>query len=185
MPHLMNSFKISDSVSLNRWHLLSAMILTILVAIPITYYFHLRLIYTKGAFNLQWWTFVESPQDPFRRLASFLHDPTKTNWADLIFVPVGGVTMSFLLFMRYRFSWWPIHPIGYVASPGEWPMMNIWFSIFIGWLAKFVILKYGGLKAYRQALPVFLGLVLGECFIGGVWAIVGLLAGEGYNLLPT
>ena len=62
----------------------------------------------------------------------------------------------------------------------EQPMV----SIFIGWLVKSMLLKYGGLKQFRQAKPFFFGLVLGDCFIGGVWAVFGMIVGDGYTMLP-
>lgn len=42
---------------------------------------------------------------------------------------------------------------------------------------KYSIVKYGGLRAYRQARPVFLGLVLGEMTCAGIWAIIGVITG--------
>jgi hypothetical protein len=53
----------------------------------------------------------------------------------------------------------------------------------LGWLFKSLVVRYSGLKGYRRASPVFLGLVLGEAFIAGFWAVVGLFSGKGYNFL--
>ena len=33
------------------------------------------------------------------------------------------------------------------------------------------LLRYGGLRAYRRALPLFLGLVLGEFIVGSDWQL--------------
>ncbi len=115
-------------------------------------------------------------------LTWFLNHPQSTDWQGLGFVLSGGVIMFLLIVMRYRFLWWPLHPIGFV-TPGQFPMNNVWFSIFLGWLFKYIIVKYRGLKGYRQARPFFLGIVLGESFIAGVWAVVGLFTGKGYNFL--
>ena len=90
--------------------------------------------------------------------------------------------MLALLALRYQFIWWPLHPIGFI-TPGQFPMNNVWFSIFLGWLLKAVIVRQGGLKGYRAARPVFLGVVLGEACGAGVWAVIGLFTGQGYNVL--
>ena len=49
---------------------------------------------------------------------------------------------------------------------------------------KKILLGVGGLKTFQKSKPFFVGLVLGDCIIGGVWAIVGLVVGEGYTMLP-
>ena len=82
--------------------------------------------------------------------------------------------------MRNQFVWWPFHPIGFIASPREFALNNLWFSIFMGWTLKKILLGVGGLKTFQKSKPFFVGLVLGDCIIGGVWAIVG----EGYTTLP-
>ncbi|MFC1713031.1 DUF6785 family protein [Candidatus Poribacteria bacterium] len=184
MPHIANAFKLSDSVNLNRRRLLAVMLVALLLSLPLTCYFFLRMCYTLGASNLQYWTFSTSPLVPFRWLTTVLRNPTDTNWLNVSFIGIGSVVMFLMIFMRYRFFWWPIHPIGYVSSPGEWPMNNLWFSILLGWLAKGLVMKYGGLKAYRKARPVLLGLVLGDCIIGGIWSIVAVIVGKGYTMLP-
>jgi len=54
----------------------------------------------------------------------------------------------------------------------------------MGWTLKKILLGVGGLKTFQKSKPFFVGLVLGDCIIGGVWAIVGLVVGEGYTMLP-
>ena len=60
---------------------------------------------------------------------------------------------------------------------------NLHRGSFLGWFFKSLVVRYSGLKGYRRAKPIFLGVVLGEAFIAGVWAIVGLFSGKGYNFL--
>jgi hypothetical protein len=184
MPNISNSLKLSDSVNLNQRHLLAVIAGALVFSLPLTCYFFLRMSYTIGGLNLQHWTFSSAPLTPFYWLTTVLRNPTDTNWLNMGFVGIGAAVMFLLFFMRYRFFWWPIHPIGYVSAPGEWPMNNLWFSMFLGWLGKGIILKYGGLKNYRKARPGFLGLVLGDCIIGGIWSIVAMVVGKGYTMLP-
>lgn len=184
MPNISNAFKLSDPVNLNRRHLLAVMAGALVISLPLTCYFFLKMSYNVGGLNLQHWTFSSAPLRPFNWLTSVFRNPTHTNWPNIAFIGVGGVVMFFLFLMRQTFFWWPLHPVGYVSAPGEWPMNNLWFSIFLGWLVKSLILKYGGLGAYRKAKPALLGLVLGDCIIGGVWSIVAMIVGRGYTMLP-
>jgi hypothetical protein len=50
----------------------------------------------------------------------------------------------------------------------------MWSSIFVSWLIKFVILKYGGINSYRRSVPFFMGLILGDYLIGGFWNSLGV-----------
>lgn len=81
--------------------------------------------------------------------------------------------------------WLPLHPIGYAAANTD-IMSWIWFPVFVGWLCKLLVLKYGGIKAYREALPFFIGLVLGDYVISGLWSVAFMLSGHtGYRTFPT
>ena len=97
----------------------------------------------------------------------------------------GSAFTVWLMWMRQTFVWWPLHPLGYTML-SSWATFKLWFSIFLGWGLKFSIVKYGGLKAYRSARPIFLGLVLGEMTCAGLWAIIGMITGisTGYRILP-
>jgi hypothetical protein len=179
MPHFLNSFKAADFVGLNRRRLLVPVIVSLVVAIPAMYISGLWLWYTKGGVNLGYWW----PPEPFDRLANQLTYPTGTNWAELSYIGVGGVVMSFLIFMRYRFLWWRIHPLGY-AMTTSWAPYTVWFSFFWGWLFKFVILQSSGFRGFRRFRPFFLGMVVGEALIAGFWMIVGLFTHVPYQIMP-
>ena len=66
---------------------------------------------------------------------------------------------------------WPIHPIGLVMANSFYSTM-VWVSIFAGWLAKVLVLRYGGAQLYRKARVFFLGLIVGEVFAAIFWALV-------------
>lgn len=87
----------------------------------------------------------------------------------------GGLIFIFLMsFLRRRLLWWSLHPVAYPLA-SSWTMNWMWFPIFISWLIKRVLLKQGGLSAYRKAIPFFFGLILGEYFVGGGFNIYGIL----------
>jgi hypothetical protein len=47
----------------------------------------------------------------------------------------------------------------------------------MAWALKTFISRYWGHKGYLRALPLFLGLVLGEFVVGGLWTLVGTVMG--------
>ncbi len=89
---------------------------------------------------------------------------------------VGFSVASVLSVARMRMVGFPFHPVGYAIS-SNWCMSLMWPSIFAAWAIKSVLLRAGGLRLYRQALPLFLGIVLGECSAGTVWMAVSALVG--------
>ncbi|MBC8232075.1 hypothetical protein H8E77_21215, partial [bacterium] len=60
----------------------------------------------------------------------------------------------------------------------------LWSSIFIGWLIKYIILKFGGIRLYRNLRPLFVAMIVGEYIIVSIWMIIGMFTGIGYFALP-
>ena len=52
------------------------------------------------------------------------------------------------------------------------------FQFFISWVAKLIILRFGGLRLYRQASAFFIGLVLGEFVTASFWGVIGTILGQ-------
>jgi hypothetical protein len=94
------------------------------------------------------------------------HDP----WAH---VALGAAITTALSILRLRYDWWPLHPVGYIVV-FSWAITQIWFSIFLGWLAKLLIVRLGGSSLFRAARPLFIGLIVGESLAAACWLIVAL-----------
>ena len=87
----------------------------------------------------------------------------------------GGLGVAVVLMvLRGRFLWWSLHPLGY-AMADSWGMYNLWSCLFVAWACKAIILRYGGLNAYRRAIPCFLGLALGDYLLSNIWGILSIL----------
>ena len=163
MPHQLDGFKLAERSGANNRKMLTAIILAIFLAAPVSFWAYLHAGYKLGG------PFGYASQ-PFDRLQGWLYNPTPPDNAATVAMGVGFVSTIFLAAMRMRFIWWLLHPAGFAVS-SSWSMNVFWASIFISWAIKLVILKMGGLKLHRQSIPFFLGLVLGEFVVGSLWSI--------------
>ena len=83
---------------------------------------------------------------------------------------LGAAATAMLVTLRQRVVWWPLHPLGFVAWVG-WPTDRYWLSILLGWLAKVVVLRFFGYRAFAQLRPLAFGLVLGVSVILTFWIV--------------
>lgn len=88
-------------------------------------------------------------------------------------VSVGAGVMTFLAIMRLRYEACPFHPVGFLLAY-TLSLKWVWFSIFLGYLAKALVLKLGGASFFRRATPFFLGLILGEAAAAGFWLLINI-----------
>jgi hypothetical protein len=133
-------------------------------------YLHLAYAYgTEAKFHYG----VVFANEAYGRLNSWLQTPTPPEPRATIAIGVGFLFCTLLLLARLRFPWWPFHPIGYAVS-SSYVINLIWLPLLIAWIVKGLILRYGGVKLYRAAMPFFLGLTIGQMIIGSLWHLLGL-----------
>jgi hypothetical protein len=143
--------------------------------------------YKYGAVNMDAWSAVWSPPEYLGGVANFQKTPPDFEYmtlgnrnvlpVNLAHVATGGIVTGVMLFLRSRFLWWPLHPIALVVCT-SWAVDGIWLMIFLGWLAKWSIMTFGGASAFRRILPFFLGMVLGESIVLAFWCLLGLATGS-------
>lgn len=92
----------------------------------------------------------------------------------LTHLAIGGAVSTGLILGRLTSASFPLHPVGFLLGY-TWPVSKIWFSMFVGWLVKVLLVRFGGIELYRQARGVFLGLILGDAFVAAFWLIVSLV----------
>jgi len=182
LPSLLDGFRIADSRGLNRRSLARAMMLSVGIAAITSFASVLWIGYTYGGVNLQSWFAIGSPTGRFNELQSQIATPRPPTVGTFGWTALGVVIMVLLYALRLRYAGFLLHPMGYAMGP-SWPMIQLWFSIFIGWLAKSALVRYGGTRAYVRARPFFLGLVLGEYSAAFLWLIVNGLTGvKGFSI---
>jgi hypothetical protein len=185
MPFLMDSWRLTEGARIVRRRLVPALLGGIAVAAAVSYISLLVLAYGHGAVTLEPWFAIWSPQQPFQVLRTQLEQPLAPKLGNVELIGVGAAVMSALVYLRARFPGWVFHPVGYAMGP-SWPMIQLWFSILVGWLLKFLILRFGGSRLYRQARPLFLGMVLGEFSAAGLWIIIDSITGlQGHRFFLT
>ena len=177
MPSLMDGFRLSDAARIKRRVLTLTMAFSIVLATVISCATVIWIAYRRGGgVNLLGWFLTGSPFTQFNVLAQQIASPGPRDWSGAAFTSVGALVTLFISYMRVRFTWWPFHPIGYAMGP-SWPMIQLWFSIMVGWLMKTLILRYGGMRGFARARPFFLGLVLGEFTVAGLWLVIDAFTG--------
>ncbi len=137
----------------------------------------MTLSYTYGGINLGGWGFGGLTQLTGNWIAHNILNPEGVYGWHLVYTGMGSALMAALTYLKTRFVGFPIHPIG-LALGYTYPISQIWFSVFIAWLLKAVILKYGGAKGYRLLRPFFLGMVLGAFGAAGLWLVIDAWGGN-------
>lgn len=171
MPIQLESFKLADRARMNTKRLWKIILLSSFVSILITFWAFLQANYKIGGVSA--WR-GESAYAAVERWGSNLSGP---DTGFLIAVGIGSLIVFINTVLRLRFLWWPLHPIGYPLA-GYGHFEKLWFPFFIGWVSKRTILRYGGMRAYRKAFPLFIGFVLGEFTMGSIWGVLGLFTGR-------
>jgi hypothetical protein len=80
-----------------------------------------------------------------------------------------GVTFV-LSALRLRFWWWPLHPVGYLVANvngAQW----WWGPLFIAWLLKTLVIRYGGLRLYQRTVPMAIGVIVGTQLVDVIWPL--------------
>ncbi len=131
------------------------------VAVPTTLIYHIAAGYYYGAENFDGWAFKAGCTIPYQSVVTKMLNPVPTNWRCLGFFAIGAAAFLSITQLHYRFAWWPLHPIGMTIAATH-PTTMIAFSVFLAWLAKWIILRVGGHRAYESGKPFFIGLVAGH-----------------------
>lgn len=117
------------------------------------------------------------------------HGPAEAHHR-LAYFTTGVAITGILSVLNLRSAAWPLHPVGYLLA-NTWGMTNIWFSVFIGWLLKSLVLRLGGSQMLRASRPLFIGLIFGEAAALAVWLCVNLVLSwlglpyHAVQILPT
>jgi hypothetical protein len=177
MPVQAEAMKMAQVKQIRQRVMTVVVIIAIVVGIAVGFWACLAVWYKFGAGSakVEMWR-TNMGKAPFDRITGYIANPRGADIPGTMAI-IFGLGFTFLLsLMRSRFVWFPFHPAGYVlANTGT--MYWLWCPFLIAWICKVLIIRYGGIKGYRTALPFFLGLVLGDYTISSLWALAGSIFG--------
>jgi hypothetical protein len=185
LPSFVQGFKLAHERKISIRPLLLLIAASVLVSLGTSLCVIVRLGYMAGGLSLHnWWVTAANMQQAQHAMGIIKGIDTNlaANWG---WVGVGAAMTWGMMMARSRLPWFPFHPIGLLMCL-PFAMYTMWGSIFLGWLCKVTITRFGGNDSYRRATPFFLGLTLGSVVMMIFWAAIDAWQGRvGHALLPT
>jgi len=176
MPNQLEAFKMGEGHGISAGRIVGIILLATFVSLVATYWANLHEGYSQGAeaksVGFKNWAGGEA----FGRLQSWIEFGQKVEGPRTTAMWVGFGGALLLGFLRSRYTWWWFHPAGYALGM-SFAMDYFWFAFCVSWMIKLLLIRYGGMRLHRRAIPFFLGLILGDYTIGSLWAAYGPLRG--------
>jgi hypothetical protein len=171
----LEAMKIADSAGISKRRLTAAILIGLLLTLAAAIFVFLTGIYHYGWFELQRLNvgFMREIIADGNRIVAYLMNPNEPDANGVVAIGAGAAIAALLGAMRLRFWWWPFHPVGYMAAMC-WGLNWYWMPFFVGWAAKTLILRYGGLRLYRTTIPLAIAFIVGELLSRGTWAAIAL-----------
>ena len=183
MPSLVHASRITEIVRQRR-RVMTAITIALMLGVAVSFIAMLALCYRYGIreLGLDWAS--GTTLHTYENIVTLIETPPETSHWVHIFALVGAAVMLLIVIGYHRFYWWPLHPIGYLTCYSS-AMRILWFSFFIGWLCNALCMRYGGVLLFRKLRYLFIGLIVGDFLMGGIWALVGLFSDVSYQVLPS
>jgi hypothetical protein len=96
---------------------------------------------------------------------------------ELGWISFGLLAVIMLAVIRFRWAGFYIHPVLLLVWD-TYPAQKLWLSCLLGWIAKELVVRFGGGRVYQQLKPLFIGIIAGEL----VAVVVTLGVGWVYHL---
>ena len=179
MTSAANSLKLGEGFGGSKRPLFWTMLLAMAVGLVSSMWVVMELGYSYGALNLK---IPGGQHGLYDYAASLIRTPSEPHLWGWINTGIGAGVMLLLMLARWYYVWWPLHPLGYPIGPTG-IMDHLWFDMFLAWLIKVSVLRYGGVALYRKTRPFFMGMIAGHIVPGGLFLFVDHFTGMVGNVI--
>jgi len=185
MPSFLHSFKLAYDRKISPRPLGALIAGVVFLSLAVSWISIVHLGYAEGALQMN---NVHFKKNGSLGAINFINGITGSqgesapqNW---FWMGIGALLTFGMMVARARLAFFPFHPIGYLMCL-TFPAKMLWFSIFLGWLSKVLIMRFGGIEAYRKLVPAFLGLIVGDITMILFWLVIDGWQGRvGHQLMP-
>jgi hypothetical protein len=185
MPSFVQSFKLAYDQGIKPRRLLALIAAVTCISFGMSLWMNVKLGYAVGGLQLNRWFAQGGAVQPVTTARDLIGGARDLNASNFFWLAAGMLITYGITVARSAFPWFPLHPLGYLTCL-TYPMNQLWFSIFTGWLCKRLITRFGGTETYRQAVPAFLGLALGDVTMMLFWLLIDGWQGRvGHQMMPS
>lgn len=187
LPAFLHTLKIAHEMKLDRRdvrRLMGSVCAAIAATLIVTIVAALSTLYAAGGLRCYNWFSYLGPRQSIEGAARMIQAAPEVAPSRIGWTLVGAGVVWLLTLARNRFLWFPLHPLGFIAAT-SFPIERLWFSFFVAWLIKSLLLKYGGGAAMRAARPFMIGLVLGNLSAMVAWMLFGFYQGGQIPYFPA
>lgn len=174
MPIQLESFKMAEQINISQRKLAGLILFFAFFSLIAGLWIMLHTYYKLGAASNMHSITIGLGGETYNALDGALRSGNITDWNGIGAVIIGFISCILLSIAKIKIPGFPLNPVAY-AMMSTFSTNFLWSSVFISWLCKVLILKYGGLKVFTKALPFFLGLIIGDCLAGTFWSIVSII----------
>jgi hypothetical protein len=178
MPNQIEGLKMAEGGRMERRRLALLMAAVPVVALLCFFWATLHVGYHQGmaSGHTESWLLRMGSRSA-EGLRSTVENPSGPDLGGTIAIVVSLIITSLLYYLKLQFAWWPLHPVAYPISTSN-TIAGITPALFLTWLIKSLLLRYGGLRAHRTALPLFLGFIVGDATVALLREIVFAIIGQ-------
>jgi len=160
-PIQIEAMKMAEGETMERRRIALALIAIVPVAILCYFWASLHFGYHlgMGTGNTHRWLMFNA-ESYYDEMDTALRSPAGPDVSAITAMGVGMAFTALMMLAKLRFAWWPLHPVAYPLAISS-TVQDLTAALFVTWLTKTLLLRYGGLRAYRASLPLFLGMLAG------------------------
>jgi len=176
LPNYTDSMRLSEAAGIERSQLMKTLAIATVLSVFASLWIALDVYYKNGAATARcdWWR-VYQGREGFNIARATLNGTTLKVGSSQILASIWGAMMVMMFYMaNLKLTWWPFHPVGFVLAQirmFDW----LWLPMGIAAVSKSLMLRSGGLKMYKRAMPFFVGLVVGDYVISGILTLISWL----------
>ncbi|MCS7224453.1 MAG: hypothetical protein NZ959_07845 [Armatimonadetes bacterium] len=170
MPIILEGFKMAQVCRLDPRCLSWVLIFGMGIGTIFAFWSALHPLYQVGGHGNP---LVDHNWGQLNTLRAWIDSPEPVDVVGVLFIFVGIAVTFFLDQMKSYLWWFPFHPAGYALSL-TFGVDYFWSCLLIASLIKFLVLRYGGQRAFQRTVPFMMGLVLGEYTVGAFWSALSV-----------
>ena len=160
MPGIFHMSWLGAKVGKTGRRMFTVVILGLITAYVVGTIYIIWISYHHGSTTFLAWPYPKHGEQVYDAIIKKMQANAEIDTERWMFLGIGAVIMAALTAVQYRFPAWPLHPIGFPIAAAN-NIKGMFFSIFLAWAIKSLILHLGGVESYERAKPFFYGIIGG------------------------